>query len=57
MIIKIVIEICLMKAVEPDGKAALVKDQCVWNVRKYSFSHKTIHEWNKSSSDCIKATG
>ena len=31
----------------------LVKDQCRLNIRKYSFSQRTVNEWNKLSTDCI----
>ena len=33
----------------------LVKDQCRLNIRKHSFSQRTINEWNKLSMDCIIA--
>ena len=28
-------------------KTALVKEQCRLDMRKYSFSHRVINEWNK----------
>ena len=28
-------------------EVALVKDQCRLDVRKYSFSQRTINEWNR----------
>ena len=34
----------------------LVKNQCRWDIWKYSFSHKTINEWNKLSTDCVTAS-
>ena len=34
----------------------LVKDQCILDIRKYSFSQRTINEWNKLSTDCITAS-
>ena len=34
----------------------LVKDQCRLDFRKYSFSQRTINEWNKLSTDCITAS-
>ena len=37
-------------------KAALVKEQCTLNTRKYSFSQRVINEWNKLSSDCVNAS-
>ena len=30
--------------------------QCKLDIRKYSFSQRTINEWNKLSTDCITAT-
>ena len=35
----------------------LVKDQCRLDIRKYSFSQRTINEWNKLSMDCITVSG
>ena len=34
----------------------LVNDQCRLDIRKYSFSQRTINEWNKLSTDCITAS-
>ena len=34
----------------------LVKDQCRLDIRKYSFSHRTFNEWNKSLTDCVTAS-
>ena len=34
-------------------KAALVKEQCRLDMRKYSFSQRVIQEWNKLSNDCV----
>ena len=34
----------------------LVKDQCRLEIRKYSFSQRTINEWNKLSTDCVNAS-
>ena len=34
----------------------LVKDQCKLYIRKYSFSQRTINEWNKLSTDCVTAS-
>ena len=34
----------------------LVKDQCRLDIRKYSFSQRTINEWNKLSTDCVIAS-
>ena len=37
-------------------KAALVKDQCRLDMRKYSFSQRVINEWNKPSNYCTNAS-
>ena len=37
-------------------KAALVKEQCRLDMRKYSFSQRVIHEWNKLPNDCVNAS-
>ena len=34
----------------------LVKKQIRLDVRKYSFSQRTINVWNKLSTDCVHAT-
>ena len=36
-------------------KAALVKEQCMLDMRKYSFS-QVINEWNKLPNYCINAS-
>ena len=36
-------------------EVTLVKDQCRLDIRKYSFSQRTINEWNKLSTDCVTA--
>ena len=37
-------------------KAALVKEQCRFDMRKYSFSQRVINEWNKLPNDCVNAS-
>ena len=37
-------------------KAALVKEQCSLDMRKYSFSQRVITEWNKLSNNCVNAS-
>ena len=37
-------------------KAALVKEQCRLDTRKYSFSQRVINEWNKLPNDCVNAS-
>ena len=37
-------------------KAALAKEQCTLEMRKYSFSQRVINEWNKLPNDCVNAS-
>ena len=37
-------------------KAALVKEQCRLDIRKYSFSQRVIDEWNKLPNGCVNAS-
>ena len=37
------------------NKAALVKEQCRLDMRKYSFD-TVINEWNKLPNDCVNAS-
>ena len=37
-------------------QAALVKEQCRLDMRKYSFSQRVINEWNKLPNDCVNAS-
>ena len=37
-------------------EAALVKEQCRLDMRKYSFSQRVIHEWNKLPNYCVNAS-
>ena len=37
-------------------KAALVKEQCRLDMRKYTFSQMVINEWNKLPNDCVNAS-
>ena len=37
-------------------KAALVKEQCRLDMRKYSFLRRVINEWNKLPNDCVNAS-
>ena len=34
----------------------LKKEQCMLDMRKYSFSQRVINEWNKLPNDCINAS-
>ena len=37
-------------------KAALVKEQCRLDMRKYCFSQRVINEWNKLPNDCVNSS-
>ena len=37
-------------------EVTLIKEQCNLDVRKYSFSQRTVNEWNKLSTDCVTAS-
>ena len=37
-------------------KAALVKEQCKWDMRKYSFSQRVINERNRLPNYCVNAS-
>ena len=37
-------------------EVTLVKDQCRLDIRKYSFSQRTINEWNNLYTDCVTAS-
>ena len=37
-------------------KAALVKEHCRLDMRKYSFSQRLINEWNKLPNDYVNAS-
>ena len=44
------------KALEFGQEVTLVKDQCKLDIGKYSFSQRTINEWNKLSTDCVNVS-
>ena len=57
--IKILIEIffSLKKDNRNRGhEVTLVKDQCRLDIRNYSFSQRTLNEWNILSTDCVTAS-
>ena len=37
-------------------QAALVKEQCRLDMRKYFFSQRAINEWNKLPNDCVNVS-
>ena len=59
MVMKILIPIFFFESKESKitrgHNDALVKKQGRMDVRKYSFSQRTINVWNKVSTDCINA--
>ena len=46
----------LLKKDSRGHEIKLVKDQCILDIRKYSFSQRTINEWNKLSTDRVTAS-
>ena len=53
---KILIEICFSHSSRTRGhEVTLIKDPCRLDIRKYSFSQRTINECNKLSTDCVTA--
>ena len=34
----------------------LTKKQCRLDIRKVSFSQRTVNEWNRLSADCVDAS-
>ena len=38
------------------GLTTLDSTQCILDIRKHSFSQRTINEWNKLSTDCVTAS-
>ena len=56
---KILIEICFShprKSRTRGHEVKLMKDQCRLDIMKYSFSQRTINEWNKLSTNCVTAS-
>ena len=51
-----VVYLDFQKARTRGHKAALVKEQCRLDMRKYSFSQRVINEWNKLPNDCVNAS-
>ena len=61
MVMKILILIFFLEIKESKitrgNKYTLVKKQSRLDVRKFSFSQRTINVWNKVSTDCVHASG
>ena len=56
---KILIEICFSHSIDNRTRGhevTLAKDQCRLDIRKYSFSQRTINEWNKLSTYCVNVS-
>ena len=50
----------LIDSLKKDGgtrghEVELVRDQCGLDIRRRSFSQRTVDEWNKLSTDCVTA--
>ena len=60
MVMKILILIFFLKLrkvkITRGHNYTLVKKQSRSDVRKYSFSQRTINVWNKLSTDCVHAS-
>ena len=37
-------------------QVTLAKKQCRLDIRKFSFSQRTVNEWNRLSADCVSAS-
>lgn len=37
--------------------ATLVKNQCILDIRKYSFILRTVNDWKQVSHNCVNASG
>ena len=48
--------ICIKNSRTRGHEVILEKDQCRLDIRKYSFSQRTINEWNKLSTDHVNAS-
>ena len=35
---------------------AIAKKQCILDIRKFTFSQRTVNEWNRLSADCVGAS-
>ena len=39
-----------------EGLDDMAKKQCRLDIRKFSFSQRTVNEWNRLSADCVGAS-
>ena len=46
----------LMKCVSLEVGVTLAKKQSRLDIRKFSFSQRTVNEWNRLSADCVGAS-
>ena len=37
-------------------EVTVAKKQCRLDIRTYSFSQRTVNEWNRLSADCVRAS-
>ena len=37
-------------------RVTLAKEQCRLDIRKFSFSQRTVNEWNRLPADCVGAS-
>ena len=51
-----VMKILILSKIARGNNYTLVKKQSRLDVRKYSFSQRTINVWNNLSADCVHAS-
>ena len=60
MDMKILTEIFFSQSRKREGLrghgVTLAKKQCRLDIRKFSFSQRTVNEWNRLSADCVGAS-
>ena len=60
MVIQMLIEIFFSRVRKTEGlrghEATLPMEQCRLDNRKFSFSQRTVTEWNRLSADCVGAS-
>ena len=52
----ILTEIFCSQSRKREGLEDMEKKQCRLDIRKFSFSQRTVNEWNRLSADCVGAS-
>ena len=47
---------CSVKEDKRTRGVTLAKKQCRLDIRKFSYSQRTVNEWNRLSADCVDAS-